>query len=138
MLAALVLPFLTTASAQVTATGTNGVTNPPAPSFYPVGSTVDESSMSRLATLNSVDDFCLYAPESYGDTIGDDEATVVAYCTKPRNNARLIPDGTIQSAHVSSRDAAGRNACLTRFCSSSRPTHMSRFTVFGTAPRSTS
>lgn len=29
------------------------------------------------------------------------EPIVVAYCTKPRNNARLIPDGTIQSAHVS-------------------------------------
>ena len=29
------------------------------------------------------------------------EPIVVAYCTKPRNDARLIPDGTIQSAHVS-------------------------------------
>jgi hypothetical protein len=128
MLSLLALPFLAGANAQVTATGTNGVTNPPAPSFMPVGSYVNQSSYSRLTTINGVDDFCLYGPPEPGpDSLignvrdfllvfslipptilrsdGTDttqvEPIVVAYCTKPRNEARIIPDGTIQSAHVS-------------------------------------
>lgn len=46
--------------------------------------------MSRLLTLNGVDDFCLYGPPVAGpeNTIGSTEPIVVAYCTKPRNNAR--------------------------------------------------
>lgn len=68
MLAAL-LPFLAIlapAYAQVTATFPNGVTNPPAPSFYPIGAQVNQSSVSRLLTLNSVDDFCIYGPPEPG------------------------------------------------------------------------
>lgn len=68
----------------------NGATNPSEPSFYPVGSQVNQTSMSRLLTLNGVDDFCLYGPPVAGpeNTIGSTEPIVVAYCTKPRNNAR--------------------------------------------------
>lgn len=93
MLAAL-LPFLALSplsiNAQVTATFPNGVTNPSAPSFYPVGSAVNQTSMARLLTLNSVDDFCLFGPPEPGpdSLIGNVEPVVVAYCTKPRNNAR--------------------------------------------------
>lgn len=52
--------------AQVTATNPNGETNPDAPFFAPIGSQVNETSFSRLLTLNGVDDFCLYGPPEPG------------------------------------------------------------------------
>lgn len=88
-------------AAGVIATVPNGATNPPAPFLAAVGSLVNQTSYSRLVTLNSVDDFCLFGPPEVGpdSTIGNIEATAVAYCTRARNGARLIPDGTIYSAH---------------------------------------
>lgn len=84
-----ILPLLaTTASAQVTATGPNGPTNPSSPGFAAVGSTVNQNSNARLLTVNSIDDFCLYAPQNPNSVIGNEEENVVAWCTKPRNNAR--------------------------------------------------
>jgi hypothetical protein len=47
-------PLLTRVNGQVTATGPNGPTNPSAPAFAQVGSKVDQTSMSRLISLNSV------------------------------------------------------------------------------------
>jgi hypothetical protein len=44
----------TSVNAQVTATGTNGPTNPAAPTFAAVGSVVNQTSYSRLVSLNSV------------------------------------------------------------------------------------
>lgn len=74
--------------------GKNGPTNPQTPSL---NTPVNQSSESRLATLNGVDDWCTFAPEPLNNTqtMGYLEATTVAYCTKPRNNARVIPDGTV-------------------------------------------
>ena len=130
-------PLLT--KAQVTATGTNGPTNPAAPTFAAVGSKVDQESMSRLISLNSVsrqaegmaiawschrtwteksnliflspplllvraqvNDFCLFGPPKDDNSeIGNIEGEVVAYCSQPRNGARIIPDGALKSAHVS-------------------------------------
>ena len=91
----LVLPLLSLFSvvrAQVTATFPNGPTNPEAPSFAAVGSTVNQTSYARLLTLNGVDDFCLFGPPETGpdQLIGNVEPIVVAYCTKPRNNARWV------------------------------------------------
>jgi hypothetical protein len=63
---------------------TNPVTNTP----------VNQTSESRLLTLNSVDDFCIFAPP-YEITIAESEPFVVSWCTKPRNNARVIPDGVL-------------------------------------------
>lgn len=118
------LPLLSTiilpARGQVTATNPNGATNPDKPSFYPVGSQVNQTSFSRLLSLNGVDDFCLWGPPEPGpdSLIGNTEPVVVAYCLKPRNGARwvqirtsfmvhgadhdrrLIPDGAITAAHV--------------------------------------
>ncbi|BEI87532.1 uncharacterized protein CcaverHIS019_0102500 [Cutaneotrichosporon cavernicola] len=90
------------ATAQVTAVFPNGDTNPAKPEFYPIGAQVNQTSMSRLLTLNGIDDFCLYGPPEEGpdSLIGNVEPIVVAYCSKPRNNARLIPDGAIHSAHL--------------------------------------
>lgn len=42
---------------------------------------------------------CLWAPPQYG-TVGDTERYEVAWCTKARHGARLIPAGTITGAHV--------------------------------------
>lgn len=81
------------ARAQVTATGPNGATNPSAPGLGAHNQTSD----SRLVTLNGVDDFCLFAPAEPDSAIGNVEAEVVAWCTKERNGARLIPDGYVRS-----------------------------------------
>ncbi|CED84034.1 hypothetical protein [Phaffia rhodozyma] len=98
---ALALPLASVAHAQVTAAYPNGETNPDAPFLAQPGAAINQTSMSRLLTLNGIDDFCLYGPPDSGpdSLIGNVEPIVVAYCLKPRNNARLIPDGTIQSAH---------------------------------------
>jgi hypothetical protein len=90
--------LLSQASAQVTATGPNGPTNPDRPSFAQVGTTVNQNSDARLISVNAIDDFCLFAPKDPNSEIGAHEHDVVAWCTKPRNNARIIPDGTIRSA----------------------------------------
>lgn len=42
---------------------------------------------------------CVYGPPTPGEEIGNIEGEVVAYCVQPRNNARVIPDGTFQSVH---------------------------------------
>ncbi|KAJ7662466.1 hypothetical protein B0H17DRAFT_1093533 [Mycena rosella] len=76
--------------AGVIATGTQGVTNPPVPTMP---TTLDQTSMARLISVNSIDDFCIFAPP-YLATIPDTESIEVAWCTQPRNNARVIPDGT--------------------------------------------
>jgi len=85
-------------NAQVTATGTMGTTNPPQATL---GTPLNQSSFSRLLSLNSVQDFCLFAPPYPGvnSTIGDTEAIEVAWCTLLRNDARLIPDDTFYAAH---------------------------------------
>ncbi|TIB96283.1 hypothetical protein E3Q18_03207 [Wallemia mellicola] len=87
---------------DVVASGTMGVTNPPAPTM---GTDVNQSSEARLVSINSIDDFCFFGPKEAGKTIGDTEAEQVAWCTQPRNNARVIPDGTITSAHFVKTDA---------------------------------
>ncbi|KAJ9118652.1 hypothetical protein QFC22_003872 [Naganishia vaughanmartiniae] len=83
-------------TAQVTASGTMGPTNPPAATR---GTAINQTSDSRLLSLNSIDDFCLFAPPEPGATIGDTEADVVAFCTINRNNARVIPDGVLKAVH---------------------------------------
>ncbi|KAF5319149.1 hypothetical protein D9619_008507 [Psilocybe cf. subviscida] len=84
MAAAFMIPILPLTMAQaatgtfppgVLGTGTMGPTNPPQPTL---GTPINQNSMARLLSVNSI------------DTIE------VAWCTKPRNNARLIPDGTIK------------------------------------------
>ncbi|KAJ7752423.1 hypothetical protein DFH07DRAFT_521225 [Mycena maculata] len=77
--------------AGVIATGTQGVTNPPVPT---APTAINQTSMARLLSLNSVDDFCIFAPP-YQANISDTEQIEVAWCTQARNNARVIPDGTI-------------------------------------------
>ncbi|CEH18535.1 hypothetical protein CBOM_05264 [Ceraceosorus bombacis] len=63
-----------------------------------VASAQDPNSMSRVININSVTDFCVYAPPN-GGAVADFESSVVSYCTKSGYGTRLIPQGTITGAH---------------------------------------
>ena len=51
--------------------------------------------------MNSLDDFCLFAPPNPGaaSDIGDTERIEVAWCVQGGHGTRVIPDGTITGAH---------------------------------------
>lgn len=83
-------------AAGVRGTGSIGPTNPRTASL---NTAVNQTSDSRLASINSIDDWCTFGPQVAGTEIGNVEGETVAYCTKPRNNARVIPDGTVTGAH---------------------------------------
>ncbi|THH26315.1 hypothetical protein EUX98_g7873 [Antrodiella citrinella] len=61
----------------------------------------DQNSTCQNAYINSVDDFCLWAPPSPGpdSVIGNTERIEVSWCVKGGYGTRVIPDGTIQGAH---------------------------------------
>ncbi|CAO1618786.1 unnamed protein product [Parajaminaea phylloscopi] len=82
-------------AAGVVGANSNGPTNPKAPSL---NTPINQTSQARLASINSVDDWCTFGPDVQ-KPIGDVEAETVAYCTKARNNARVIPDGTVTAVH---------------------------------------
>lgn len=71
----------------VKGTNRNGPTNPSSPQL---NTPINQTSDSRLASLNSVEDWCTFGPQVPGTIIGNVEGETVAYCTKPRNNARVI------------------------------------------------
>lgn len=79
----------------VKARDANGPTNPSKPSL---GTPINQTSESRLASVNSIDDWCTFSSPD-GQAIADTESFTVAYCTKARNNARVIPDGTLTAVH---------------------------------------
>lgn len=80
----------------VVAQNKNGPTNPDKPSLH---TAINQTSISRLASVNSVDDWCTFGPKDNSRELGDVEQETVAYCTKARNGARVIPDGTVTAAH---------------------------------------
>jgi len=90
----------TTFPEGVIATGTMGTTNPPEPT---AGTSINQTSMARLLTINSIEDWCIFGPPSE-QVIADSETYEVAWCTQPRNNARVIPDGTITGASLLQTD----------------------------------
>ncbi|KAG6855515.1 hypothetical protein H0H87_001783 [Tephrocybe sp. NHM501043] len=59
-------------------------------------STEGQSSLCQTSFLNSVDDFCLWAPINPGSTVGNVEGEMVAWCTKPGRGTRVIPPGAIR------------------------------------------
>ncbi|KAK7061288.1 hypothetical protein R3P38DRAFT_3488901, partial [Favolaschia claudopus] len=67
------------------------------------GTGLNQTSMCQTAYMNSLEDWCVWAPPESGphSSIGETERIEVAWCTKARNGtgARLIPDGTIIGAH---------------------------------------
>ncbi|GAA5991049.1 hypothetical protein JCM10908_006516 [Rhodotorula pacifica] len=63
------------------------------------GTNDSPDSMCQTAFVNSVTDFCLWAPPTPGGTIGDTEQIEVAWCSASGHGARLMPEGTVHSAH---------------------------------------
>ena len=59
----------------------------------------NQSSMCQNVFVNSLTDFCLWAPPEPGHTIGETEEEEVAWCTRKGYGTRLIPDGAIKNAH---------------------------------------
>lgn len=49
--------------------------------------------------VNSLTDFCVWAPPSGRQQIGNSEEYEVAWCTQPGHGTRLIPEGALRSAH---------------------------------------
>ncbi|TCD62764.1 hypothetical protein EIP91_006436 [Steccherinum ochraceum] len=65
------------------------------------GNGQSQNSTCQNAYINSVDDFCLFAPPEPGptSTIGDSERIEVSWCIKGGYGTRIIPDGAITGAH---------------------------------------
>ncbi|KAJ7179615.1 hypothetical protein C8R46DRAFT_1345929 [Mycena filopes] len=65
------------------------------------GTALNQTSNCQDAYLNSLEDWCLWAPPEPGpgSTIGETERIEVAWCLKNGTGARLIPDGAIMGAH---------------------------------------
>ncbi|KAF8962570.1 hypothetical protein BDZ97DRAFT_1662743 [Flammula alnicola] len=65
------------------------------------GTGLNQTSECQNAYINSLTDFCIFAPPNPGpdSTIGNTERIEVAWCTKNGTGTRLIPDGAITGAH---------------------------------------
>ncbi|KAF8814669.1 hypothetical protein BYT27DRAFT_7205623 [Phlegmacium glaucopus] len=65
------------------------------------GTAANQTSNCQNAYINSVTDFCVFAPPDPGpgSVIGNTERIEVAWCTQNGTGARLIPDGAITGAH---------------------------------------
>ncbi|KAF7972887.1 hypothetical protein HWV62_16682 [Athelia sp. TMB] len=61
------------------------------------GTAANQTSLCQNAYLNSLDDFCLFAPPYPGkdSEIGDSEQIEVSWCLQDGYGTRLIPDGSI-------------------------------------------
>jgi len=55
-------------------------------------------SQCQTLIINSLQDFCFWAPPVPNSTIGGTEEEEVAWCTLPTHGGRLIPPGTITGA----------------------------------------
>jgi len=60
----------------------------------------NQTSLCQNLYLNTVQDFCLWGPQTNGSSIGNIEQIVVSYCTNPNRGTRVFPDGTLISAHL--------------------------------------
>ncbi|KAH8087163.1 hypothetical protein BXZ70DRAFT_955822 [Cristinia sonorae] len=65
------------------------------------GTGQSQNSTCQNAYINSVDDFCLFAPPEPGpdSVIGNTERIEVSWCIKGGYGTRVIPDGAITGAH---------------------------------------
>ncbi|KAG8691217.1 hypothetical protein FRC11_005824 [Ceratobasidium sp. 423] len=63
------------------------------------GTTNSQDSMCQNVYVNSASDFCVWGPPKPNGAIGDIEQIVVSYCTAPGRGTRLMPEGTLKSAH---------------------------------------
>ncbi|KAF9003566.1 hypothetical protein BDQ17DRAFT_1355541 [Cyathus striatus] len=58
--------------------------------------TENQQSLCQTSFVNTVDDFCLWAPSEPNSLVADTEGEMVAWCTKPGRGTRLIPAGALQ------------------------------------------
>ncbi|RDB30906.1 hypothetical protein Hypma_004912 [Hypsizygus marmoreus] len=58
--------------------------------------TEGQESLCQTSFVNSIDDFCLWAPIKPDSIVGNVEGDMVAWCTKPGHGSRLIPNGALQ------------------------------------------
>ncbi|GBE82507.1 hypothetical protein BKA93DRAFT_891354 [Sparassis latifolia] len=79
---------------------TAGIRGPQAGYNICNSTTQNQESMCQTAILNSIDDFCIWAPPQPNSTIADTEGIEVAYCTKNGRGTRLIPQGTLWGVSV--------------------------------------
>ncbi|KAF8593820.1 hypothetical protein BDV93DRAFT_610938 [Ceratobasidium sp. AG-I] len=66
------------------------------------GTANSQDSLCQNLYINSVTDFCLWAPpysNGKNSSVGETEQIEVSWCIKPGYGTRLIPDGTIKGAH---------------------------------------
>ncbi|EGG06500.1 uncharacterized protein MELLADRAFT_124012 [Melampsora larici-populina 98AG31] len=57
-------------------------------------------SRCQTAWLDSIDGFCLWGAQAPNSVVGDIEGETVAYCTKKKYGARMIPAGAIQGIQL--------------------------------------
>ncbi|KAI0056579.1 hypothetical protein BV25DRAFT_1813774 [Artomyces pyxidatus] len=69
---------------------------------YNICNSTTEGPDSKCQTsfVNSIDDFCLWAPISPDSTISNTEGEEVAWCTKKGHGTRLIPAGTLTGVQL--------------------------------------
>ncbi|KAF8869056.1 hypothetical protein BD779DRAFT_797468 [Infundibulicybe gibba] len=58
--------------------------------------TENQESLCQTSYVNSLDDFCLWAPTEPNSIVGNTEGEMVAWCTKPGHGTRLIPAGALK------------------------------------------
>jgi len=63
-------------------------------------STQNQDSMCQTLIVNSISDWCLFAPSKPNSTIADTEGEEVTWCTKNGHGTRGIPPGTITGIQV--------------------------------------
>jgi len=62
--------------------------------------TETQTSLCQTSFLNSIDDFCLWAPPTANSTIADTEGETVAWCTKGGHGTRVMPAGTLTGVQI--------------------------------------
>ena len=58
--------------------------------------TEGQQSQCQTSFVNSIDDFCLWAPSEPESVVANTEGEMVAWCTKPGRGTRLIPRDALQ------------------------------------------
>ncbi|KAG6908602.1 hypothetical protein DXG01_004005 [Tephrocybe rancida] len=58
--------------------------------------TQNQDSLCQTSFVNSIDDFCIWAPIKPGSQVADTEGEMVAWCTNPAHGTRLIPRESLQ------------------------------------------
>ncbi|KIM40809.1 hypothetical protein M413DRAFT_446180 [Hebeloma cylindrosporum] len=58
------------------------------------------ASLCQTLIINSLDDFCLWAPSVPGKTVGEIEGEMIAWCSQPGHGTRIFPPGTITGVQL--------------------------------------